>query len=107
MRLALILTGLLFLPTVALSQTTYYVPDDFGSIQDARVWARSFFRWYNHDHHHTALGLMTPAVVHYGQAEAVTLQRRQVLRAAYAPHPERFVHGEPQPPPLPKEVFTS
>lgn len=80
-------------------------PDRFGSIQDARVWARSFFRWYNHEHHHSALGLMTPAVVHYGQAQAVTEQRRQVLLAAHAAHPERFVHGEPQPPSLPKEVW--
>ena len=80
-------------------------PERFGSIQDARTWARSFFRWYNHDHHHTALGLMTPAVVHYDQAEAVTEQRQQVLQAAYAAHPERFVRGEPQAPTLPKEVW--
>jgi putative transposase len=89
-------------------KTMKYRPDypaRFGSIQDARVWARSFFRWYNHEHHHSALGLMTPAVVHYGQAAAVTEQRRQVLQAAYAAHPERFVHGEPQPPSLPKEVW--
>jgi putative transposase len=80
-------------------------PDRFGAIQDARSWARSFFRWYNHEHHHSALGLMTPAVVHYGQAEAVTEQRRQVLQAAYAAHPERFVRGEPKPPSLPQEVW--
>jgi putative transposase len=80
-------------------------PKRFGSIQDARIWARSFFRWYNHDHHHSALGLMTPAVVHYGQAEAVIEQRQQVLQAAYAAHPERFVRGEPKAPTLPKEVW--
>ena len=80
-------------------------PDRFGSIQDARTWARPFFRWYNHEHHHSALGLMTPAMVHYGQAEAVTEQRRQVLLAAYAAHPERFVRGEPRPPSLPHEVW--
>jgi putative transposase len=80
-------------------------PDRFGSVQDARTWARCFFRWYNHEHHHSALGLMTPAVVHYGQAEAVTERRRQVLLAAYAAHPERFVRGEPRPPSLPQEVW--
>ena len=80
-------------------------PERFGTIQDARAWARSFFRWYNHDHHHSALGLMTPAVVHYGQAETVREQRQQVLKAAYAAHPERFVHGEPKAPALPKEVW--
>ena len=80
-------------------------PERFGSIQDARAWARSFFRWYNHHHHHSALGLMTPTVVHHGQAEAVTEYRRKVLQTAYAAHPERFVRGEPRPPSLPEEVW--
>ena len=80
-------------------------PERFGSIQDARAWARSFFCWYNHGHHHSALGLMTPAVVHYNQAEAVRERRQQVLEAAYAAHPERFVRGEPKAPALPKEVW--
>jgi putative transposase len=80
-------------------------PERFGSIEDARAWARSFFNWYNHDHHHTALGLMTPATVHHGQARQVTEQRQQVLQVAYAVHPERFVRGEPRPPSLPEEVW--
>lgn len=80
-------------------------PERFGSPQDARRWARPFFRWYNHEHHHTAIGMMTPATVHYGRDAEVTEQRRQVLAAAYAAHPERFVRGAPQPPELPKEVW--
>jgi putative transposase len=80
-------------------------PERFGSIQDARNWARVFFRWYNNDHHHSALALMTPTVVHHGQAKALTEKRRKVLQAAYAAHPERFVRGEPVPPSLAKEVW--
>jgi putative transposase len=80
-------------------------PERFGSIQDARAWARSFFHWYNHEHHHSALGLMTPLVVHCGQAETVREQRQQILEAAYAAHPERFVRGEPKAPALPEEVW--
>jgi putative transposase len=80
-------------------------PERFGSLEDARAWARPFFRWYNHDHHHSALGLMTPATVHFGRAPRVTEQRQQALRAAYAAHPERFVRGEPKPPSLPEEVW--
>lgn len=80
-------------------------PDQFGSIQDARSWARPFFHWYNNDHHHSALGLMTPTVVHHGQAEAVIESRRKVLLAVYATHPERFVHGVPRLPSLPQEVW--
>jgi putative transposase len=80
-------------------------PDRFGSIEDARSWAREFFPWYNEEHHHTALGLMPPAVVHYGKAERVRAQRRQVLSAAYAEHPERFVRGLPSVAEVPAAVW--
>jgi putative transposase len=80
-------------------------PDRFGSIQDARAWARPFFHWYNHEHHHSGLGLLTPATVHYGQAQVVIDRRQQVLQAAYVAHPERFVRGQPKPPALPTEVW--
>jgi hypothetical protein len=48
---------------------------------------------------------MTPATVHYGQAQTVYQQRQQVLQAAYAAHPERFVRGLPTPPQLPTAVW--
>ena len=80
-------------------------PDRFDSLQAARQWAQAFFPWYNHDHHHTALGLMTPAMLHYGQVDLVQAQRQQVLQAAYAAHPERFVKGMPVLPELPTEVW--
>jgi putative transposase len=80
-------------------------PDRFGSIQDARAWARPFFHWYNHEHHHSGLALLTPATVHYGQAQTVIDRRQMVLQAAYAARPERFVRGVPKPPSLPTEVW--
>jgi len=80
-------------------------PDRFGSQENARAWARDFIHWYNHEHHHTGLGLMTPAMVHHGLVEAVYTHRQQVLRAAYEAHPERFVRGMPTPPELPKAVW--
>ncbi len=80
-------------------------PARFGSLEDARAWARPFFQWYNHEHHHSALGLMTPAAVHLGQAAELYEHRRQVLQAAYQAHPERFVRGLPLPPPLPTAVW--
>jgi len=80
-------------------------PERFGSIQDARAWAHPFFHWYNHEHHHSGLGLLSPATVHYGQAQAVLDRRQQVLQAAYAAHPERFVRGVPKPLALPTEVW--
>ena len=72
-------------------------PDRFGCSQNAREWARPFFDWYNNLHHHSALGLLTPAVVHSGRADAVLHERQRVLDSAHAAHPERFVHGQPKP----------
>lgn len=80
-------------------------PDRFGSMCDARAWADPFFHWYNHEHHHSALGLLTPAVVHTGQATQVLADRQQHLTAAYQAHPERFVHGPPSPHALPTAVW--
>lgn len=80
-------------------------PDRFGSIEHARQWARPFFRWYNYEHYPRGLGLLTPAMVHYGEAERVRRQREQVLSAAYAQHPERFVRGLPSVPEVPDAVW--
>jgi putative transposase len=80
-------------------------PERFGSLADARAWARAFFAWYNTAHQHSGIGLLTPATVHHGQAPAVLAARQQVLTAAYAAHPERFVRGAPQPPALPAAVW--
>ena len=80
-------------------------PERFGALEDARAFGQVFFTWYNHEHHHSALGYLTPAMVHYGVAEGVRNQRQEVLAAAYAAHPERFVRGVPQPAPLPQVVW--
>jgi len=80
-------------------------PERFGCQQDARRWAKDFFDWYNYEHHHTGVALLTPADVHYGRAQAVIQQRQQVLHAAYQKNPERFVKGLPMPPQLPEAVW--
>ena len=80
-------------------------PERFGSIEDGRAFGQVFFPWYNQEHRHSGLGLLTPAVVHFGQAAIVRAQRQQVLAAAFAAHPERFVNGRPQPADLPTAVW--
>ena len=60
---------------------------------------------YNLEHRHGALGLMTPHDIHAGLAAAEWQQRAEVLRAAYAAHPERFPRGVPVPPPLPTAAW--
>ena len=80
-------------------------PDRFGSIQHARAFCRPFFSWYNEQHRHSGIGLMTPAAVHYGQAEEARAARARVLAAAYAARPERFINGAPQPATLPTAAW--
>lgn len=80
-------------------------PDQFGSLADARAFGEQFFAYYNHEHHHSGIGLHTPASVHYGTAGHVRAQRQQTLDAAYAAHPERFGHRRPHPPKLPTAAW--
>jgi putative transposase len=80
-------------------------PDRFGCLQDGRAFCQIFFPWYNDQHHHSGIGMMTPAMVHYGLAAAVRENRQLALQTAYSAHPERFVRGLPSPPSLPKEVW--
>lgn len=73
-------------------------PKEFGVQEDARTFCRDFFRWYNEEHHHHGLALLTPSDVHYGRAEEVLDERQRVLDEAFAAHPERF----PRPPRVPR-----
>jgi putative transposase len=90
------------------SKTLKYFPDfpeRFGSMEDALSYCRRFFQWYNTEHRHSGLGLLTPHSVHYGESESILMKRSQILSEAYQNNPERFVHGCPKPVPLPKEVW--
>jgi len=80
-------------------------PDRFDSIFHAETHCRDFFGWYNHEHHHSSIGLMTPNDIHSGVASAKREARALVLLAAYAAHPERFPNGKPTPPPLPTAAW--
>lgn len=71
-------------------------PDRFsGGFDHARAHCQVFFPWYNNEHHHSALAGLTPADVHFGHAAHVLARRENVLRDAFARHPERFVRGLP------------
>jgi len=80
-------------------------PGRFDGYPHARGYVEDFVDWYNNEHHHVGLGLMTPADVHHGLAEAKQLERAKVLADAFAAHPERFPHGPPKPPQLPTEAW--
>ena len=36
-------------------------PDRFGCIQDSRAFCQTFFPWYNDEHRHSGIGMMSPA----------------------------------------------
>jgi len=80
-------------------------PETFGCVLNARDFCREFFNFYNNQHYHSGIGLLTPASVHYGNANVVREKREQVLLEAYTSHPERFVKKVPVPPELPNAVW--
>jgi putative transposase len=80
-------------------------PERFGSIEDARAFCSPFFRWYNGEHYHSGIGFLTPAAVHYGNAEQMIKERQAVLIAAYEKHPKRFKGKPPSPATLPETVW--
>jgi putative transposase len=90
-------------------------PERFAHLEHARAHSKDFFDWYNLDHRHGGLGLLTPADVHFGRAGERLRERACVLDAAYLAHPERFTRGRPHPgvPPTkvwinpPKEIITT
>jgi putative transposase len=74
-------------------------PQTFGSLADARAFYQRFFTWYNTEHYHSGIGYHHhPVDVHYGRSDTVRDARADVLAAAYARNPERFVRKHPEPP---------
>ena len=71
-------------------------PERFGSLQDARVHLGNFFTWYNTQHRHGGLALLTPADVHYGRAPALLERRKAVLLEAFKTRRNRFKNQEPR-----------
>jgi len=80
-------------------------PRRFGSLEEARTFAEAFFAWYNTEHHHSGIAMVTPKAMHHGQADKIIEARASVLIAAHAAHPERFVRRKPVPQPLPTAVW--
>lgn len=80
-------------------------PGRFGSIEDARIFCRVFFAWYNTEHRHSGIAMITPEHVHYNTHQEVIEKRIRTLAAAWNHHPERFVKGKPVVKGVPVEVW--
>jgi putative transposase len=84
----------------SLFKTTKYQPEfpaTFANIFEARAFCRTFYAWYNSEHRHSGIALLTPSDVHHGRVEEKTRLRKATLDAAYDAHPERFVRGRSKP----------
>lgn len=79
-------------------------PKRFANIASARSFCETFFEHYNNQHHHSGIGLNTPANVHYGLADVVREKRQGVLDAAYTARPDRF-RKPPQAPHVPAATW--
>jgi putative transposase len=80
-------------------------PECFGSIEDARTFCQAFFIWYNTEHRHSGIAMLTPDNVHYNQYSSILNGRATTLMNAYLDHPERFVRGIPEVRQVPTEVW--
>jgi len=80
-------------------------PERFGSIQDAQAHCQRFFHWYNQQHKHSGIAMLTPQTVHYGNANNVLNQRQQTLSLAFDRHPSRFKGKRPRPQSLPEAAW--
>jgi putative transposase len=80
-------------------------PERFGSLEDARAHCARFFDWYNREHRHGGISLLTPHDVHFGLAAERVAARAATLTTAYVAHPERFAAGAPKPAPAPSAVW--
>jgi putative transposase len=80
-------------------------PDRFMSIEVARAFCQDFYQWYNHEHRHSGIAMLTPVSVHYQQHGPILRTRAAVLAMAFEKHPERFVKGVPVVKPIPEHVW--
>lgn len=80
-------------------------PQRFGSIHDARAYCKRFFKWYNSEHRHIGIAMLTPENVHHKNWKQVIEKRRTVLEQAFILHPERFVKGISKVQAVPKAVW--
>ena len=80
-------------------------PERFDDIEHARAHGRAFFHWYNHEHRHSGIGLMTPAAIHLGQAAAAARVPRRRARGRLCAQPRAVRPQAATPPELPTAAW--
>ena len=78
----------------ALFRTLKYRPEyperAFASLAETRTWVEQFVRWYNTQHCHSALKLVTPEQRHQGRDTELLARRHDIYQQARARHPQRW-----------------
>ncbi len=72
-----------------------YPRHGFADIEEARAWVARFVHWYNHEHLHSAIGLVTPDDRHHGRDLAILQARRETYALAQLQNPRRWT-GAPR-----------
>ncbi len=80
-------------------------PKSIPLLNEARDFFNEWFNWYNNEHHHSGIEMLTPSVVHHGKDEEVLRARAEVLMEAYLKNPARFQGGAPKVKALVREVW--
>ena len=62
----------------------------FENLLAARRWVTELAHWYNHQHHHSAIGFVTPAQRHAGLDRALLEARSLVYERARQENPQRW-----------------
>lgn len=78
----------------ALFRTCKYHPDwpgkGFATRAQAQAWVKSFVRWYNGEHLHSAIRFVTPNARHAGQDRATLASRASLYANARSQNPHRW-----------------
>ncbi|MDD4753078.1 MAG: IS3 family transposase [Desulfitobacteriaceae bacterium] len=58
-------------------------PGRFASLEEAQKYFDKFFNWYNNEHYHTSLGMITPADYHAGKAPEIKAERKRIRETTF------------------------
>ena len=67
-----------------------YPRHGFATVDEARAWVARFVHWYNHEHLHSAIALVTPDDRHHGRDIAILEKRRDTYALAQLRNPRRW-----------------
>jgi hypothetical protein len=67
-----------------------YPYQGFATLEKARDWVLEFVHWYNHEHKHSGLKIISPAERHSGLSDEIMQSRKAVYAAVRRADPNRW-----------------